>query len=194
MGPAQLGYGQGDEATLLYYGPDELNKYVTTYFRKQFTRSSTPVVTNLALRVCFTDGIAVYLNGTEILRRNLDTNAPFELPAYASNAERQSLWLSVPVNSALLLTGTNTVAVEVHRQAPNGTEFSFDLQLLQDTVLAAPRFTSLPQLTNGVCRLPVAGPPGSLARIEAILRRHVIGGTPIEPWILKRYTLLSAPS
>ena len=31
-------------------------------------------------------------------------------------------------------------------------------------------------------------------RIEAILQRHVIGGTPIEPWILRRYTLLSAPS
>jgi (2Fe-2S) ferredoxin len=26
-------------------------------------------------------------------------------------------------------------------------------------------------------------------RIEPILRRHVIGGVPIEPWILRRYTL-----
>src|SRR6185503_19444915 len=32
-GPAQLGYGEGDEATLIAYGPDPNNKRVTTYFR-----------------------------------------------------------------------------------------------------------------------------------------------------------------
>ena len=31
-------------------------------------------------------------------------------------------------------------------------------------------------------------------RIEAILRTHVIGGTPIEEWILRRYGLVDRPS
>jgi len=30
-------------------------------------------------------------------------------------------------------------------------------------------------------------------RIEAILRTHLIGGTPIEEWILKRYGLVDRP-
>jgi (2Fe-2S) ferredoxin len=30
-------------------------------------------------------------------------------------------------------------------------------------------------------------------RIEAILRTHVIGGTPIDAWILKRYGLVGQP-
>jgi (2Fe-2S) ferredoxin len=30
-------------------------------------------------------------------------------------------------------------------------------------------------------------------RIEAILRTHVIGGTPIEEWILRRYGLVDRP-
>jgi len=33
-GAAQLGYGDGDEATIVNYGPDPNNKYVTTYFRR----------------------------------------------------------------------------------------------------------------------------------------------------------------
>src|SRR5262249_33094290 len=32
-GPAQLGYGDGDEATVVSFGPDANNKYITTYFR-----------------------------------------------------------------------------------------------------------------------------------------------------------------
>ena len=30
-GPAELGYGNGDEATLVSFGPDPSAKYITTY-------------------------------------------------------------------------------------------------------------------------------------------------------------------
>src|SRR5258708_37205126 len=33
-GNAQLGYGDGDEATIVKYGTNASSKYVTTYFRK----------------------------------------------------------------------------------------------------------------------------------------------------------------
>src|SRR5207247_2662513 len=36
-GHAQLGYGDGDEATRVSYGPNEGNKYITTYFRQSFS-------------------------------------------------------------------------------------------------------------------------------------------------------------
>src|SRR5712672_2077050 len=35
-GPAQLGYGDGDEATVVSFGTDSNNKYPTTYFRLHF--------------------------------------------------------------------------------------------------------------------------------------------------------------
>src|SRR5439155_16132606 len=35
-GPAQLGYGDGDEATVVSFGPDPDTKYTTTYFRRGF--------------------------------------------------------------------------------------------------------------------------------------------------------------
>lgn len=36
IGTAQLGYGDGDEDTVVSYGPDASNKYITTYFRRSF--------------------------------------------------------------------------------------------------------------------------------------------------------------
>ncbi len=36
QGPAELGYGDGGEATVVGYGPNSGAKYITTYFRKSF--------------------------------------------------------------------------------------------------------------------------------------------------------------
>jgi len=166
-GAAQLGYGQGDERTVVSYGWDDFEKNTTTYFRKQFTRPSSVTWTNVALRVCFTDGVAVYLNGTEVLRRNLAPAAPFNQLADASNTERQNYWISVPITPALIVSGVNTVAVELHRLEPYGLDLSFDLQLLEGGVELPMRFTSMPLLTAGVWRIGIAGPSGSLARVEA---------------------------
>ena len=167
FGAAQLGYGQGDEATAVSFGFDDFEKQITTYFRKQFTRPATVNWTNVALRICFTDGVAVYLNGTEVLRRNLPAAAPFDRQATASNAERQNYWISIPVNPSLIAAGLNTVAVELHRMDPSGPDLSFDLQLLEGFVDAPARFTGTPRLAGGFWRIPIAGPVGSLATIEA---------------------------
>jgi len=163
----QFGYGQGDERTVVSYGLDDFEKNTTTYFRKQFTRPTSVTWTNVALRVCFTDGVAVYLNGTEVLRRNLAPAAPFNQLATASNTERQNYWLSVPISPALIVSGVNTVAVELHRLEPSGPDLSFDLQLLEGSVDLPTRFTGLPRLTGGVWRIGIAGPAGSLTHVEA---------------------------
>jgi hypothetical protein len=36
-GNAELGYGDGDETTIVSFGPNAAAKYITTYFRKSFT-------------------------------------------------------------------------------------------------------------------------------------------------------------
>jgi hypothetical protein len=167
VGAAQLGYGQGDEQTLISYGIDDFAKNTTTYFRKTFSKAPSVTVTNLALRVCFNDGVAVYLNGTEVLRRGLQDGATFDRLAYASTADQQNYWTSIPVSPALLRTGTNVVAVEVHRFDPLGPDLSFDLQLSDGAVDRPAHFTGLPQFSGGQCRLNIAGPAGSLVAVEA---------------------------
>lgn len=165
-GPAQLGYGQGDEQTVISYGFDDFEKNVTTYFRKQFNRPGA--VTNLALRVCFTDGIAVYLNGTEVFRRHLAPGAAYDELAIGSNNERQNFWVNVPVTPALLRTGTNNfIAVELHRQIRWQYDLSFDLQLVQASVELPARFSGAPAIIGGAWRANVAGPVGSVAQVEA---------------------------
>src|SRR5256885_1350218 len=70
-GPAELGYGDGDEATVVSFGSDANNKFITTYFRDSFTVSDPSLVTSLTMRVLRDDGAVVYLNGTEVFRTNM---------------------------------------------------------------------------------------------------------------------------
>ena len=64
-GDAELGYGDADEATIVGYGTDENNKYITTYFRKAFTVSGASSFTGLELKLLRDDGAVVYLNGNK---------------------------------------------------------------------------------------------------------------------------------
>jgi len=46
-GPAQLGYGDGDEATTVGFGPNASAKYVTTYFRRPFAVANAATYSTL---------------------------------------------------------------------------------------------------------------------------------------------------
>lgn len=72
-GPATLGYGGNGESTVVSFGPDANNKYITTYFRRTFTVSDLTAFGSLLLRVRRDDGAVVYLNGVEVFRTNMPT-------------------------------------------------------------------------------------------------------------------------
>src|SRR6185369_809760 len=76
-GNAQLGYGDGDEATVVSYGPDANNKYITTYFRKTISIANPSSFTSILGNVKRDDGIAIYVNGTEVYRNNLAAGAAY---------------------------------------------------------------------------------------------------------------------
>ena len=70
-GPAQLGYGDGDEATVLSYGGDPSHKYITYYFRATFDVTNPEEKPALKIGIVRDDGAVVYLNGTEAFRSNM---------------------------------------------------------------------------------------------------------------------------
>src|SRR5258705_10819606 len=72
-GNAELGYGDGDEATVVSYGSNASNKYVTTYFRKSFTVSNPSDYLSMTLDLIRDDGAVIYINGTEVYRNNMPT-------------------------------------------------------------------------------------------------------------------------
>jgi hypothetical protein len=137
-GPGQLGYGDGDEATVVSFGPDPANKYITTYFRRAFDVGDVSALSNLVLHVLRDDGVAVYLNGVEVYRNNLPTGpVAFSTLAVIAAAD-ENAYLTAPVSSASLVSGRNVVAAEVHQVSPSSSDLGFDLALSAEGMALPP--------------------------------------------------------
>ncbi len=132
-GPAQLGYGDGDEQTVVGFGPDSSNKYITTYFRTSFFIPDPSVAADgLTLSLLRDDGAVVYLNGTEVFRSNMpDGTIDYQTSASTNvfGSDETALY-SATINPALLVAGTNVLAVEIHQSSSDSPDISFDLGLV----------------------------------------------------------------
>ncbi|NQU53346.1 MAG: lamin tail domain-containing protein, partial [Bacteroidetes bacterium] len=130
-GQAELGYGDGDENTVLSYGGDSGNKHITTYFRKTFSVENTSAVQNLKVRLKCDDGAIVYLNGVEVARENLPSgeisHQTKALSAVGGSSESDFTTYSIEISS--LDTGMNTIAVELHQSSGTSSDISFALEL-----------------------------------------------------------------
>ena len=131
-GPAQLGYGDGDEATTLGFGPDGNNKFITTYFRRAFNITNASLFNGVTLRLLRDDGAVVYLNGVEVWRTNMPAGSVGYLtPAsVAIGGADESVFVQTTISSSLLLNGTNVLAIELHQSGGTSSDISFDLQLI----------------------------------------------------------------
>ena len=130
-GPAQLGYGDGDEVTPLGFGPNGNSKYTTTYFRHRFNVIGAASTTALTLQVMRDDGVVVYLNGEEVMRDNMP-EGDIGFDSWANNAiggADESAFNQRDIDPDLLLEGENVLAVEIHQANPNSSDISFDLAL-----------------------------------------------------------------
>lgn len=147
-GPAQLGYGDGDEATVISFGPDSGNKYITSWFRRPFTLDASEAsgATALLVELQRDDGGAVYINGVEVVRDGLpgvlgdDTLSPDTLAA--TTVDETTFFpftvdLSLPRYANLLSAGDNVVAVEIHQSDRGSSDVSFDLRLSATIELVA---------------------------------------------------------
>ncbi|MCH2061705.1 MAG: PKD domain-containing protein [Verrucomicrobiales bacterium] len=129
-GPAQLGYGEGDEATTLSAGDDD-DRHITSYFRHAFDVADPGAINSCRVRVVRDDAIVIYLNGTEIARENI-TSGTVSSNSEARNevsgsAEDEILLFAF--EPSLLLEGSNVLAAEVHQVDPQSSDMSFDLEL-----------------------------------------------------------------
>ncbi len=145
-GPAQLGYGDSDERTVVSFGLNASAKYVTTYFRRAFSIADYSAFSALALRVIRDDGVVVYLNGTEIYRSNLpggpigfQTLAPVSI-----GGADESAWNAAPIDPGGLINGENVIAVEIHQNSGTSSDISFDFELTGLQSFVAPVVTVQP--------------------------------------------------
>ncbi len=163
-GPSQLGYGGNGEVTTVGFGSNSSSKYITTYFRQTFNVDDASKYTNLRLSVVRDDGAVVYLNGNEVARSNMPAGA-FTYLTTASNTAGgtdETTFFEYAVNSALLNSGTNVLAVEIHQAGGNSSDLSFNLELTGQTS-AGPVENGVP-INPGITRITVNafdGPGGT---------------------------------
>lgn len=130
-GNAELGYGDGDESTVVSYGSSSSNKHITTYFRKTFNVSNPSQFHSLNLEVVRDDGAVVYINGIEVWRDNMPSGV-ISSNTTASSAialGSESSWNQTTISSTYLVAGNNTIAVEIHQESGGSSDISFNLKL-----------------------------------------------------------------
>ncbi len=151
-GNAKLGYGQGDEATVVSYGSSSSAKYTTTYFRRLFTVADAAALTSLTLKVRRDDGIVVYLNGSEVYRNNMPSGAVTSTTRASSTASDEGqTWMSATLAASAVAGGTNVVTAEVHQASASSSDLVFDLDLsgVTGSTGSAASLTRGPYLQSG---------------------------------------------
>ncbi len=172
-GLAELGYGDNpaDEATIVEdnatagYNSADNDRYITTYFRRSFVASNIAGFVSLSMAIEYDDGGVVYLNGREIYRTaNVPTNQNY-LTTTTGQAVEDTVDFAV-INPTNLIEGLNVVAVEIHQQAANSSDISFNFQLIGVPIIihnASPE-VALTAPTNGQFFL---APPNILISADA---------------------------
>lgn len=124
-GCGELGYGDGDEQTSIS------SSVTTAYFRKSFSWSGA-VPSSLVVEGAIDDGAIIYLNGREVRRVRMPAGAVSYATWASANGEGSPLTVTTLNASApgYLVSGTNTLAVEVHQRNATSSDLSFDLRLV----------------------------------------------------------------
>ncbi|MEM7384169.1 MAG: hypothetical protein AAF514_04420 [Verrucomicrobiota bacterium] len=138
-GVGPLGYGNGIEKTVLDYGEDKENKPITGYFRKELLLPEDHGIDQLSLGILHDDGVALYLNGRELVRNNLPRGtlrSSTQATQKRSDDVEKSYW-PVMVSGSALRSGVNIIAAEVHQEQPDSSDFGFDLEMRSESMNVA---------------------------------------------------------
>jgi hypothetical protein len=167
-GPAQLGYGDGDEVTTISASdPGAPSNYITTYFRRKINVANPAAFSALTLQVLRDDGAVVYVNGSEVFRTvmNAGTVNYQTLARDLIGGSDENAWATTTTLSpGVLQAGPNVIAVELHQGALVTPDASFDLYL-SGTLTSAP---SAPSAPSALRAMPVADSQIDLTWIDTV--------------------------
>jgi galactose oxidase len=121
-GAGQLGYGDGDETTVI---SRTTPSQTSVYFRKKITLSGH--VTSATLSALVDDGVVIYVNGTQVFSRHINNPAHNKYASASVENLQESASLALSPNPFVL--GENTIAVMVKQVGATSPDLSFDLAL-----------------------------------------------------------------
>lgn len=131
-GKAPLGYGNSSSGynTMLNYGANSNNKYITYYFRKLVVLKEAPNdSTELCLNFKADDGFVLYINETEATRYNMPEGEITYNSLSPTSVEVEPIDGQLTLNSKLLKKGINMIAVEVHNNSVTSSDIYWDASL-----------------------------------------------------------------
>ena len=121
-GNAHMGYGDGDEATVVN------SSTLVLYVRHSFNVVDPLLYDSLDLNLTFDDGAVVYLNGVEVWRQNMPAGIP-TYGTFASSIGTENGTASTNIANSLV-SGNNVLAVEIHQESAGSSDISFDFSLV----------------------------------------------------------------
>ncbi len=138
-GRSGFGYGDDDDRTVIddMRGTDEQEGFLSLYVRREFHVANLDSIGHLYLRVGYDDGFVAYLNGREILRKNLEGSPPRhdqKASVSSGTVERgEHDVFPIPEAKRFLRKGKNVLAFQVH----NHRIGSSDLTLIPELAYAS---------------------------------------------------------
>ena len=127
VGKGQLGYGEGDETTVLNFGNNKKKKRLAYYFRKQVDVQHK--VTKANISITYDDGFILFINGREALRKNLPAGVVGDKTSAIENKNEHQVIQSYAIDEGLFTAGNNIIAVGVFQRNRASSDVSFDLKL-----------------------------------------------------------------
>jgi uncharacterized repeat protein (TIGR01451 family) len=133
-GAAELGYGDGDEATTVpFVDVDPVaagdQKNATTYFRTSFNVADITGITAAMLRVKYDDAVVLYLNGVEVAKSPNIASNPAHNQYASTSAPDEAAYFDFTLDPAALITGNNVLAAEIHQADSGSSDISFSASL-----------------------------------------------------------------
>lgn len=158
VGEAGFGYGDDDDKTVL---KGMKGKFRSVFLRKKVDVPVVPEGAKLMIRGYYDDGLIVYVNGKEVVRRRVvgEGNVVQRVDDHEATG-----WERFELVSAAewLKQGENVISVECHNKGLNSSDLSVDLALV---------------LVSGEARKPLIHPGSHW--------EYLYGAVPEEDWKLK---------
>ncbi len=131
-GPTGIGYGDGDDQTVLN---DMSGSYITVYTKREFTVPQASQAFSLILEIDYDDGFVAYLNGEEVARRNMGGQfTPVNRNTIASGLrEAGEFELITLPHTKLNSGGPNILAIEIHNYNISSSDLTLIPRLIAQT-------------------------------------------------------------
>lgn len=154
---------------------------LTYYFRKNIALPAMPAGSQLRIRTVLDDGYVLWINGNRAHSLGMGNENPTHDTLASRLVDNATFEGPFTIPTSFLVPGDNTLAVEVHQNAPGSSDIVFGLEIVLIGGITTP---STPGLANNVSPVLPGIPP---VRINEVLARNTSGlrdvsNTP-EPWI-----------